>query len=133
MMFPERSAEQTARDIALAVYRALRFERQITFIYTFADGYLYSASDLAKIEKDITGLVRLLLNQVGFNLKRTWKLKLNVAEMKHAEDGDNSVSVHLDFAKIVPGFRAMVDEEEKRRGVVLFPNLDPDRQEAEAK
>jgi hypothetical protein len=62
--------------------------------------------DLARIDKAVTRLVRDVL-RTTFKLKPAQipKMRLSLPDSKFVDDGDNTVTVTLDFGKILPGER----------------------------
>lgn len=61
-------------------------------------------ADLARIERHITTLVSGFVRDFGVKLPRKW-LYLDPARMEHEDDGDNTVTITVDFGELVPGER----------------------------
>lgn len=77
---------------------------ELKFSYDFINPA--TIQGLAAIEKAVTGWIDATLKE-DFKLDRKQipKLQFNLQECKHVDDGDNTVTVLLDFGKILPGER----------------------------
>ena len=96
--------ERAIHKIQTMLVCAIASGTSLTWTYGFIKPA--TARDLAAIEKAITGWVRTTLRQV-FKLKpkEIPKFYLDLSKGKFVDDGDNTVTITLDFGKLLPGER----------------------------
>jgi hypothetical protein len=97
-------AERTYRKILGMLVCAIASGEKFVTAYHFIRPA--TARDLARLERNITGLVREVLRSV-FKLKprQIPKFYLDLQNGVWKDDGDNTVTVTLDFGKLLPGER----------------------------